>query len=173
MYCKRWESDALLSAVQLSPQLFLYTSRHYLHFFYHTIHHLLPFFFSFLSSKNISSIGKLYNKEGVAWMYVYMRNYMKILKDELLKQKKTRRVNFRMSFVEILCYKGAIEGVASIQPTKTWLQSQPTDCWTLHFYLIYILFNNELSIIQLRCTYKWDLLTSIFWHSQLKSEGRV
>lgn len=48
-------------------------------------------------------------------MYVYMRNYMKILKDDLSKLKK----NLRTSFVEILSYKGAIEGVASIHPTKT------------------------------------------------------
>lgn len=55
-------------------------------------------------------------------MYVYMRNYMKILKDDLSKckkKKKKSKVNLRTLFVEILSSKRAIERVASINPTKT------------------------------------------------------
>lgn len=53
--------------------------------------------------------------------------------------------------VEILRYKGAIEGVASVKPTKTGLQSQQTGCWTLHFYLIYLLFIHNVSRAPSNC----------------------
>lgn len=43
----------------------------------------------FFKNKNISNIGKLYYKEGVAWMYVYMRNYVKIKK--MINQRKNKQ----------------------------------------------------------------------------------
>lgn len=66
----------------------------------------------FCSKQNISNIGKLYYKEGVAWMYVYMRNYMKI-KKVIYKEKKTCKDNLRTLFVEIPSYNGATDGAAS------------------------------------------------------------
>lgn len=40
---------------------------------------------------NISNIGKLYYKEGVAWMYVYMRNYVKT-KKMIYPKKQTKKL---------------------------------------------------------------------------------
>lgn len=118
------------------PLCCFYTSPHHrLLLFYHAIHRLLPLFLIyFLKNKNISNIGKLYYKEGVAWMYVYMRNYVKIKKmiyqrKKMSKKKKYRKDNLRTWFVEIPSYKGAVDRAASSKlcPAKSDLNpSQPT-----------------------------------------------
>lgn len=62
--------------------------------FHYAIHRLLPLFLFviyFVYAKNISNIGKPYYKEGVAWMYVYMRNYVTIKKNDFSNVKKKKQ----------------------------------------------------------------------------------
>lgn len=122
----------------LSPLLFLYFPLSSLLPFHHAIHRLWPLFlfsFVFLKTQNISNIWKLYYKEGVAWMYVYMRNYVKIKKkDDSSKNSINMKVQISFEesyFSRFLVLKRRWTGtvLANALP-KSDFKSQPTNCRT-------------------------------------------